>query len=239
MRTLATALTLTLIAFFGAACRSEEPPGTGGLVFEPEVRTDESGEFVITLKVRNDGAERTEARGDANARMELRDERGGMRASTSVAGLPAMEPGEAVEPGQWRGPLEPGAYELEWGAPGLGGSVTAFRVLERAGRLELGEPSVPVRTNGDEPGATVPAAARPLVEMAVAQLAAQLSVPADAISVQRVEAVDFPDASLGVPDPDLMYAQVVTPGFVIELGHEGQSYVFHGSGQQLVPLPRD
>lgn len=239
MRTLATALTLTLIALFGAACRSDEPPGTGGLVFEPEVRTDESGEFVITLNVRNDGAERTEARGDANARMELRDERGGFRASTSVAALPAMEPGEAVESGLWRGPLEPGAYELEWGAPGLGGSVTEFRVLERAGRLELGELSVAVRTNGDGPGAPVPAAARPLVELAVAQLGAQLDVNADAIHVERVEAVDFPDASLGVPDPDLMYAQVITPGFVIELTHDGRSYLFHGSGRQVVPVPRD
>jgi hypothetical protein len=81
--------------------------------------------------------------------------------------------------------------------------------------------------------------AQPLVDLATAQLAGQLGAESGLIRVERVEPVDFPDASLGAPQPDMMYAQVVTPGYVIELSHQGQSFVFHGSGQQVVPVPAE
>jgi hypothetical protein len=40
----------------------------------------------------------------------------------------------------------------------------------------------------------------------------QLGVDADAVTVAAVEAVDWPDACLGVSRPDVMCAQVITPG---------------------------
>jgi hypothetical protein len=81
--------------------------------------------------------------------------------------------------------------------------------------------------------------AQPLVDLAIAQLAGQLGVAVDMIRVERVEPVDFSDASLGAPQPDMMVAQVITPGYVITLSYQGQSFVFHGSGQQVVPVPAE
>src|SRR5438132_10035603 len=49
-------------------------------------------------------------------------------------------------------------------------------------------------------------------EWARAAAASELGVGADAVVVQRVEPVDWPDASLGCPRPGMMYAQVITPG---------------------------
>jgi len=86
-------------------------------------------------------------------------------------------------------------------------------------------------------GDTDPAA--PLVAQAKADLAQRLDLSADQIEVQRVEATEFPDASLGVPEPDKVYAQVITPGFVIELTVAGQVYRYHASDERVVAAPSD
>lgn len=44
------------------------------------------------------------------------------------------------------------------------------------------------------------------------------------ITVQSIDAVDFPDACLGVPIPNAMCAQVITPGYQIVLSAGGQTY---------------
>jgi len=76
-----------------------------------------------------------------------------------------------------------------------------------------------------------------LVKLAKADLLRQLGGTADQIAVQAVEAVDFPDASLGIPEPGKTYAQVLTPGYVIKLVAEGQVYEYHGSGDRVVLAP--
>ena len=81
------------------------------------------------------------------------------------------------------------------------------------------------------PQETTPAATRaplPTVgELAVADLAGQLGIAAEAITVRSVEAVEWSDASLGCPEPGMMYAQVITPGYRIVLEANGQSYEYH------------
>jgi hypothetical protein len=84
---------------------------------------------------------------------------------------------------------------------------------------------------------TVPEAALALVDLALADLASQLKTSAENIDVLSVEAVDFSDASLGVPEPDKMYAQVVTPGYAIQLRAGGKEYTYHGSGDRIVLVP--
>lgn len=44
------------------------------------------------------------------------------------------------------------------------------------------------------------------------------------VTVQSVEQQEFSDASLGCPQPDQMYAQVVTPGYKVMLEAQGQTY---------------
>ena len=58
-------------------------------------------------------------------------------------------------------------------------------------------------------------------------LAQRLNIPADQIRVVRVKAVDWPDTSLGCPKPNMLYADVITPGFEIILEAHGQEYAYH------------
>jgi hypothetical protein len=57
--------------------------------------------------------------------------------------------------------------------------------------------------------------AQPSVDLAKSDLAERLGVGLGEITVLSVEATEFPDASLGVPEPDKMYAQVITPGYIL------------------------
>ena len=79
--------------------------------------------------------------------------------------------------------------------------------------------------------------AQPLVNHSKDDLAKRLGVRSDEITVQSAEATEFPDTSLGVPAPDRMYAQVITPGYIIKLVVGGQIYEYHGTGVRIVLVP--
>ena len=38
----------------------------------------------------------------------------------------------------------------------------------------------------------------------------------------------WPDASLGCPEPGMMYAQVLTPGILVVLSYGGELHRYHG-----------
>lgn len=69
---------------------------------------------------------------------------------------------------------------------------------------------------------------RALVAPAIQDLAVRLGVAPEAVDVVEVTEVDWPDASLGCPAPDMGYAQVITPGMQVILQSGGQSYAYHG-----------
>ncbi|MGH3503507.1 MAG: hypothetical protein ACRDQA_21795 [Nocardioidaceae bacterium] len=64
---------------------------------------------------------------------------------------------------------------------------------------------------------------------AVADLVRRLEVPAEEIDITAVEQVTWRDSSLGCPEPGHMYAQVLTPGWRIMLGHRGAVYEYHAA----------
>lgn len=66
-----------------------------------------------------------------------------------------------------------------------------------------------------------------LVQRSVDDLAAAVGVAVDDISLMEIEAVEWPDASLGCPQPDMMYAQVITNGYRILLEANGETYDYH------------
>lgn len=76
--------------------------------------------------------------------------------------------------------------------------------------------------------------AQPLVDTAKADLAERLGVGLDEIAVQGVEETEFADASLGVPEPGQMYAQVVTPGYVVRLAVDADEFVYHAAQDRVV-----
>ena len=57
-------------------------------------------------------------------------------------------------------------------------------------------------------------------------LAGRLGVPADQIKLARGSQVEFPDAALGLPDPDRMYAQVITRGCIVILAARNTQYLY-------------
>lgn len=74
----------------------------------------------------------------------------------------------------------------------------------------------------------------PLVEQARADLAGRLGSSAGSFTVKRAEAIEWPDASLGCPKPGMVYAQVITPGYLIVLGADGKEYEYHADRRRVV-----
>ncbi|MXX27541.1 MAG: hypothetical protein F4Z82_19095 [Caldilineaceae bacterium SB0668_bin_21] len=75
-----------------------------------------------------------------------------------------------------------------------------------------------------------------LIERAKEDLVQATGAAADAISVVSTEEVEWSDSSLGCPDPDTMYAQVITPGFLIVLESEGNTFNYHTATDPEGPL---
>ncbi|MGQ9675921.1 MAG: hypothetical protein ACUVX1_09660 [Chloroflexota bacterium] len=73
----------------------------------------------------------------------------------------------------------------------------------------------------------VPAEAARAVEACQRDLAKRLNVPAEEVTVLEVEEVEWPDSSLGCPEPGKMYAQVITPGYRVLLKAKSQTYEYH------------
>ena len=66
-----------------------------------------------------------------------------------------------------------------------------------------------------------------LTERAKEDLVQATGAESDAITVVSTEEMEWSDASLGCPDPDTMYAQVITPGYKIVLESGGNSFNYH------------
>jgi len=117
---------------------------------------------------------------------------------------PVPTPGATTPPGQEVSPLpqaEPGP-------------------AARPGESPLPQP-------GLSPISPLPAPPTPALTAAVTYLAGELGVPLEAVTAISFEPVEWPDASLGCPQPGMMYAQVVTPGYRILLEVDGVQYEIH------------
>jgi len=70
------------------------------------------------------------------------------------------------------------------------------------------------------------------IEKARKDLAQRLKVDASAIKEQSVEDDDFPDMALGAAEDDEMSGQMITSGWRIRLGANGQSYEYRADKNQ-------
>ena len=71
------------------------------------------------------------------------------------------------------------------------------------------------------------AAAQAARDAAAAEAAKHLSLNQSALSIQRVEARQWPDAALGCPTQGVLYAQVITPGYLIVISGAGKTLEYH------------
>jgi hypothetical protein len=72
----------------------------------------------------------------------------------------------------------------------------------------------------------------PAVESAMTDLAAYLGVSIDVIDWVSQEEVDWPDGSLGCPQPDMSYTQAIVNGSLIIFEVDGVSYEYHSGGSR-------
>lgn len=79
------------------------------------------------------------------------------------------------------------------------------------------------------------ATAEQVAEVALNTLADENIDPSSVTSIQ-VEAVDWPDAGLGCPQPGEMYASVITPGYRIVLETASESYDVHAPTRLDLPF---
>lgn len=142
--------------------------------------------------------------------------------------IPPLTPAEAQSAPQSNQPL-PVATGLptEISAPDTGAATTSLP-------QEIVEPVSPVSPvpRGVEP-AVAPADKPPVpgseaaLAAAKADLAKRIGIPADQITLVSMEAKEWSDASLGCPQEGMMYAQVITPGYLMILAASGQQYEYH------------
>lgn len=99
-------------------------------------------------------------------------------------------------------------------------------------------PVSPIQTPTSPIGTPVSPVERPsldIVDAAVEQAISELNVDPDAVEVISIESVEWSDTSLGCPQPDEMYAQVITPGYRVVLAVDGETYEVHtdATGENL------
>lgn len=68
-----------------------------------------------------------------------------------------------------------------------------------------------------------------LIEKAKADLAQRLDIPIAQISLVEATDVEWSDSSLGCPQPDMFYTQLITPGYLILLEVNGTQYEYHSN----------
>jgi hypothetical protein len=75
----------------------------------------------------------------------------------------------------------------------------------------------------------------PVIRLATRTLANELGCLPEQIAIEDVTPVTWPSSALGCPQPDMMYLQVLTPGYRIRLSHAGRAYIVHTDrGQRAV-----
>jgi hypothetical protein len=84
-----------------------------------------------------------------------------------------------------------------------------------------------------EPLTNVAPNLEPLIALAIVDLAERLDIAPAEITLVSAEAVVWPDASLGCPQPDMLYQQVQEDGTLIVLRVADRDYAYHsGSGRE-------
>jgi hypothetical protein len=207
-----------------SSCTPAEQASVPQLTFEAPFAIDADQEFHVSLGVHNAGAQDFCGDERFEGQMEIRNAAGELRASAEVLALPAIPAGDTAWPLAWRGGLAPGAFRLIWGSDTYGFTTVEFTIVERNGRLYLAE---------DAP-TEEPTEAERLAAQASANLAGRLELDADQITVESVTPTEFSDASLGIPEPGIIYAQVIIPGYVILLKANETVYEYHAAGERVV-----
>lgn len=240
------ALAFAAVITLGTACSTGSPTGTATFAPSPAAAT-----FTPATASRT-----PTARGSAQITEAARTPRAAARptplaayppvvtlAVNALAGelrLPADEVEVLqVEPKEWPnaglGCQEPGKAYLEAITPGY-----SILLGARGKQYEYHSDRMKMVVRCDVPRSTATVGATPMtgqpdvVRLAIADLSRSLGLRPEEIAVRQVEPVDWPDSSLGCPQPGRAYLQVITPGYRIVLAAGGRQYTYHGNLKDTV-----
>jgi hypothetical protein len=71
------------------------------------------------------------------------------------------------------------------------------------------------------------ASSQPARDAAVREAAQHLGANQSDLRIERTEPRDWPDAALGCPTQGVLYAQVITPGYLIVISGAGKTLEYH------------
>lgn len=109
--------------------------------------------------------------------------------------------------------------------PAAPGAVDAVPAPSPTGLPET-KPTQTIHLPSPETPQADPAVAA-IIQKAKEMLADKLGIEPASIELFHLQAMDWPDESLGCPLGGQSYAQVITPGYLIELDAGSSIYVFH------------
>ena len=81
------------------------------------------------------------------------------------------------------------------------------------------------------PKATLSPELQTVADKATAILAETLDVKPEEVTILQVRRVEWRNASLGCPQPGMMYAQVITPGYLVRAEVNGEIQTVHMNDQ--------
>jgi hypothetical protein len=87
-----------------------------------------------------------------------------------------------------------------------------------------------------QPAPGVPDSQSKVEQAAIQDLASHLGVRVEDVQVKSGEELEWSDGSLGCPEKDRMYIQVITPGYLFILEVDGQEYEYHTDLQDQLIL---
>lgn len=85
----------------------------------------------------------------------------------------------------------------------------------------------PSPTAAVRPAVTPSPDAIPAVETALVAAQRWLKLPRSALRVESVTAADWPTRGMGCPEPGVVYANVDTPGYVVDVDGGGKELEYH------------
>jgi len=123
------------------------------------------------------------------------------------------------------------------------GEATATSLALPTELLESASPVTPAESIEEAPMTLsaqsmtpLPGSEKPLAAV-LADLTGRVSAAATSdVALVSMESTNWSDASLGCPQEGMMYAQVITPGYLMVLEADGQQYTYHTDQNTSVTL---
>jgi hypothetical protein len=118
-------------------------------------------------------------------------------------------------------------------------SITLCLCLAACSSTTISPTPAPAPAPAAQPTSPVSPEAAAAVDAARQDAAAHLGISPDQLNVAQVDPREWSDASLGCPQADQQYSQVITPGFFIVLTGGGRHLEYHTDTRARVTLCRE